>query len=200
MLVGDWLQGIRQHNGRGSSHGCLRQLPPRRRGRSSAFHAFRRRLMPVRAGPRQRVAALTVYYVMRIGTVPLIPYPAPGELDLARVVDECASRHPAVPLASHGPVVAGKTLDDAVRATEELEETARLFRPRPQGSADASPDPGAGRRPPSALSVRRPGQITRVFAQGPTTSGSGTAGRRCRPCRPERAGRQRRFRRVPPGK
>jgi ribulose-5-phosphate 4-epimerase/fuculose-1-phosphate aldolase len=30
-------------------------------------------------------------------------------------------------LANHGPVVAGKTLADAQYATEELEETARLF-------------------------------------------------------------------------
>ena len=38
-----------------------------------------------------------------------------------------ASEHHAVLLANHGPVVAGKTLEDAVYATEELEETARLF-------------------------------------------------------------------------
>ena len=30
-------------------------------------------------------------------------------------------------LANHGPVVAGATLEDAVYATEELEETAKLF-------------------------------------------------------------------------
>jgi ribulose-5-phosphate 4-epimerase/fuculose-1-phosphate aldolase len=30
-------------------------------------------------------------------------------------------------LANHGPVVAGLSLDDAVQATEELEETAKLF-------------------------------------------------------------------------
>jgi ribulose-5-phosphate 4-epimerase/fuculose-1-phosphate aldolase len=38
-----------------------------------------------------------------------------------------ASNHHAVLLANHGPVVAGKTLEDAVYAIEELEETARLF-------------------------------------------------------------------------
>ena len=33
----------------------------------------------------------------------------------------------AVLLANHGPVVAGKTLEAALYATEELEETARLY-------------------------------------------------------------------------
>ena len=70
---------------------------------------------------------LTAYYVMRVGTLPLVPYFAPGDLDLARAVGELASRHHAVLLANHGPIVAGKTLDDAVHAIEELEETAKLF-------------------------------------------------------------------------
>ena len=64
---------------------------------------------------------------MRIGTLPLVPYFAPGDLDLARAVEELASDHHAVLLANHGPVVAGKSLTDAVYATEELEETAKLF-------------------------------------------------------------------------
>jgi ribulose-5-phosphate 4-epimerase/fuculose-1-phosphate aldolase len=70
---------------------------------------------------------LTAYYVMRIGTLPLVPYFAPGDLDLARAVREMASSHHAVMLANHGPVVAGSSLEDAVYATEELEETAKLF-------------------------------------------------------------------------
>jgi len=70
---------------------------------------------------------LTAYYVMRIGTLPLVPYFAPGDLDLARAVREMASAHHAVLLANHGPVVAGSSLEDAVYATEELEETAKLF-------------------------------------------------------------------------
>ena len=56
-----------------------------------------------------------------------MPYFAPGDLDLAKAVKELASRHHAVMLANHGPVVAGATLEDAVYATEELEETAKLF-------------------------------------------------------------------------
>lgn len=70
---------------------------------------------------------LTAYYVMRIGKLPLIPYFAPGDIELADAVREMASDHHAVLLANHGPVVAGKSLADAVYATEELEETAKLF-------------------------------------------------------------------------
>ena len=70
---------------------------------------------------------ITAYYVMRIGTLPLVPYFPPGDVDLARAVREMASDHHAVLLANHGPVVAGLSLRDAVSATEELEETAKLF-------------------------------------------------------------------------
>ena len=70
---------------------------------------------------------ITAYYVMKIGTLPLVPYFHPGDINLAKAVKEMASDHHAVLLANHGPVVAGKTLKDAVYAIEELEETARLF-------------------------------------------------------------------------
>ncbi len=70
---------------------------------------------------------ITAYYVMRIGKLPLVPYFPPGDIDLAKAVREMASDHHAVLLANHGPVVAGKSLEDAVYATEELEETAKLF-------------------------------------------------------------------------
>jgi len=70
---------------------------------------------------------ITAYYVMRVGTLPLVPYFPPGDMDLAKAVREVASKHHAVLLANHGPVVAGASLEDAVYATEELEETAKLF-------------------------------------------------------------------------
>ncbi len=76
--------------------------------------------------PKNVLPPVTAYYVMKIGTLPLIPYFPPGDLDLARAVREMASKHHAVLLANHGPVVAGKSLEDAVYATEELEETAKL--------------------------------------------------------------------------
>lgn len=77
--------------------------------------------------PANVLPPLTAYYVMRVGTLPLIPYFAPGDMDLARAVGDMSSDHHAVLLANHGPVVAGTTLRDAVYATEELEETAKLF-------------------------------------------------------------------------
>jgi ribulose-5-phosphate 4-epimerase/fuculose-1-phosphate aldolase len=71
--------------------------------------------------------AITAYYVMRVGRLPLIPYFAPGDQQLALAVEQAADSAHAVLLANHGPVVAGKSLDAAVYATEELEETAKLF-------------------------------------------------------------------------
>jgi ribulose-5-phosphate 4-epimerase/fuculose-1-phosphate aldolase len=77
--------------------------------------------------PADVLPPLTAYYVMRVGTLPLIRYFPPGDLDLAKAVREMASKHHAVLLANHGPVVAGTSLEDAVYATEELEETAKLY-------------------------------------------------------------------------
>jgi len=77
--------------------------------------------------PHDCLPPLTAYYVMRVGRLPLVPYFAPGDEGLARAVEKLAGAHHAVLLANHGPVVAGTTLDHAVSATEELEETAKLF-------------------------------------------------------------------------
>ena len=70
---------------------------------------------------------LTAYYVMRVGKLPLVPYFPPGDARLAAAVRQVAAGHAAVLLANHGPVVAGKSLDAAVGAIEELEATAKLF-------------------------------------------------------------------------
>jgi len=70
---------------------------------------------------------ITPYFVMRVGKLPLVPYFKPGDPKLADAIREYAKGHRAVLLANHGPVVAGTSLDAAVGAIEELEETARLF-------------------------------------------------------------------------
>lgn len=71
--------------------------------------------------------ALTPYVVMRVGRVASVPYAPPGDGRAGAAVEARARDHRAVLLASHGPVVAGTSLDVAVAAAEELEETARLF-------------------------------------------------------------------------
>ena len=77
--------------------------------------------------PLDVLPPLTAYYVMRVGRLPLVPYLPPGDAALARAVEKLAGSHHAVLLANHGPVVAGTTLANAQFATEELEETAKLF-------------------------------------------------------------------------
>jgi ribulose-5-phosphate 4-epimerase/fuculose-1-phosphate aldolase len=77
--------------------------------------------------PEEPIPPITAYYVMKIGKLALLPYYAPGDMTLANAVREVAGRHHAVLLANHGPLVAGKDLETAVYATEELEETAKLF-------------------------------------------------------------------------
>ena len=79
------------------------------------------------ADPANVLPVLTAYYAMRIGTLPLVPYFAPGDAALADAVAGFASRHHAVLLANHGPVVSGTSLDAAADAIEELEATAKLW-------------------------------------------------------------------------
>jgi len=76
--------------------------------------------------PANVLPPITAYYVMRVGTLPLIPYFKPGDLRLADAVRSLAGSHHAVLLANHGPVVAGTSLSAASAAIEELEETASL--------------------------------------------------------------------------
>ena len=77
--------------------------------------------------PTDVLPPLTAYYVMRIGSLPLVPYYAPGDMALAQAVRGFAGKHHAVLLANHGPVVAGSSLSAAADAVEELEATAKLF-------------------------------------------------------------------------
>jgi 3-dehydro-4-phosphotetronate decarboxylase len=73
------------------------------------------------------VPPLTPYVIMRVGRVAVVPYSRPGDTTAAGTIRRLAAAHRAVLLANHGPVVAGRDLDTAVSAAEELEETARLF-------------------------------------------------------------------------
>lgn len=77
--------------------------------------------------PASCIPPITPYFVMRVGTLPLIPYFRPGDKALAIAIAQQADTHAAVLLANHGPVVSGHDLDSAMYATEELEETSKLM-------------------------------------------------------------------------
>ena len=76
--------------------------------------------------PDDAMPPLTPYYVMRVGRLPLIRYAAPGDRSLAAAVREGARKSHALLLANHGPIVAGRSLEAAASAAEEIEETAKL--------------------------------------------------------------------------
>jgi ribulose-5-phosphate 4-epimerase/fuculose-1-phosphate aldolase len=70
---------------------------------------------------------LTAYFVMKVNRLPLVPYYRPGDRELAAAVQALAATHHAILLANHGPIISGTSLEAAVYAVEELEETAKLF-------------------------------------------------------------------------
>jgi ribulose-5-phosphate 4-epimerase/fuculose-1-phosphate aldolase len=77
--------------------------------------------------PRAVLPPMTAYYLMRVGATALVPYYRPGDPAVADAIRGLAGRYSSVLLANHGPVVAGDSLEAAVFATEELEETAKLY-------------------------------------------------------------------------
>jgi ribulose-5-phosphate 4-epimerase/fuculose-1-phosphate aldolase len=77
--------------------------------------------------PDDAIPPITAYYVMRVGKLKLLPYFPPGDPTLADAVGAVAAKHSSVLLANHGPIVAGTSLEAAVNAIEELEETAKLY-------------------------------------------------------------------------
>lgn len=69
---------------------------------------------------------LTPYAIMKLGKVKLLPFFLPGDPAMGQAVRGLAGKRSAVMLANHGPVVAGKDVEAACNAIEELEETAKL--------------------------------------------------------------------------
>jgi ribulose-5-phosphate 4-epimerase/fuculose-1-phosphate aldolase len=77
--------------------------------------------------------AITPYFVMKVGHVPLIPYHRPGAIEAAEAVAQAISRYGergtplrAVMLSRLGPNVWHDSPSAAMATLEELEETARL--------------------------------------------------------------------------
>lgn len=77
--------------------------------------------------PRSALPPMTPYYLMKCGQTALVPYYRPGDPDVADAIKGLAGKYSSVLLANHGPVVSGDTLEAAVFAMEELEETAKLI-------------------------------------------------------------------------
>ena len=88
-------------------------------------HAVALSMMPD-IDPDNFLPPLTPYGIMKLGKVKLLPFFLPGDPAMGEAVRGLAGKHSAVMLANHGPVVAGKDIEAACNAIEELEDTARL--------------------------------------------------------------------------
>ena len=89
-------------------------------------HAVALTMLP-EIDPRAALPPMTPYYMMRAGQTALVPYYRPGDPAVADAIKGLSGQYSSILLANHGPVVAGDSLEAAVFATEELEETARLY-------------------------------------------------------------------------
>jgi ribulose-5-phosphate 4-epimerase/fuculose-1-phosphate aldolase len=91
--------------------------------------------------PEDFLPPLTPYAIMQLGRVRLLPFFLPGDPAMGAAVRGLAGRRSAVMLANHGPVVAGRDVEAACNAIEELEATARLaLLLRGQPARGLSPD------------------------------------------------------------
>jgi ribulose-5-phosphate 4-epimerase/fuculose-1-phosphate aldolase len=90
-----------------------------------ACHSVALSMMPD-ANADDFLPRLTPYAIMKLGRVKLLPFFLPGDPAMGDAVRGLACKRSAVMLANHGPVVAGKDIEAACNAIEELEDTARL--------------------------------------------------------------------------
>ncbi|WP_187429778.1 3-oxo-tetronate 4-phosphate decarboxylase [Roseobacter fucihabitans] len=88
-------------------------------------HAVAWSMMPG-VDPDNFLPPMTPYAIMKLGRVKLLPFYRPGDPAMGAAVRGLAGKRSAVMLANHGPVVAGKDVEAACNAIEELEDTARL--------------------------------------------------------------------------
>lgn len=90
-----------------------------------ACHSVAWSMMPG-VDPENFLPPLTPYAIMKLGRVKLLPFFLPGDPAIGTALRGLAGKRAAVMLANHGPVVAGKDVESACNAIEELEDTARL--------------------------------------------------------------------------
>ncbi len=88
-------------------------------------HAVALSMLP-EVDPDDFLPPLTPYGIMKLGRVKLLPFFMPGDPAMGEAVRGLAGKRSAVMLANHGPVVAGKDIEAACNAIEELEDTAKL--------------------------------------------------------------------------
>lgn len=72
------------------------------------------------------IKPFTPYFVMKVGSVGIVPYRKPGDPRLAGDVRE-KKDHTTMLMANHGLIVCRSSLKEAVEASEEFEETAKLW-------------------------------------------------------------------------
>ena len=96
-------------------------------------HCVALSLRPARAEQPELLPAVTPYFVMKVGHVPVLPYHRPGAPDAAHLVVQAIHRYGeagtpirAVMLERLGPNVWHDSPAAAMATLEELEETARL--------------------------------------------------------------------------
>ncbi|MGD1925718.1 MAG: aldolase [Paracoccaceae bacterium] len=109
-------------------HSAFYETRPRQTGavvHLHSCHSVALSLLPD-VDPDNMLPPLTAYGVMKLGKVAMLPYFMPGDPAMGDAIKGLAGKRSAVVLAHHGPVVAGKDLEAACYAMEELEETAKL--------------------------------------------------------------------------
>jgi ribulose-5-phosphate 4-epimerase/fuculose-1-phosphate aldolase len=77
--------------------------------------------------PDSTLPPLTVYFEMRVGSLPLVPRFRPGDTTMTATIEKLAATNAAMLLQNHGPVAAGTTLQSALDTIEEIEHTAHIF-------------------------------------------------------------------------
>ena len=76
--------------------------------------------------PDDMIPRLTPYVLMKVGYVARVPFYPPGDKRQGPAIEEKAKVHNAIIIANHGPLVASRSIREAVFAMEEVEESAKL--------------------------------------------------------------------------
>jgi ribulose-5-phosphate 4-epimerase/fuculose-1-phosphate aldolase len=70
---------------------------------------------------------ITPYFVMRVGHLRMVEYFPPGSSSLLQAVEHQAQQCRCLLMRNHGSLVAGESLEAAIDAVEEIEQTAEIW-------------------------------------------------------------------------